>query len=64
MMGDFVIEMVSLAQTGAWAGYGFHEDGYKAGRAAAAAMAGVPYTPLPNPRREYCRILPYIAAYS
>jgi predicted NAD/FAD-binding protein len=33
---------------GAWCGYGFHEDGIKAGIAAATAMgASVPWTPRP-----------------
>ena len=34
---------------GAWAGYGFHEDGFKAGAAAAAAAGGRSWVPLPNP---------------
>lgn len=34
---------------GAWAGYGFHEDGLKAGMAVATALgATIPWTPRPT----------------
>lgn len=38
-----------LYYAGAWAGYGFHEDGLKAGMAVAAQLgAAIPWTPRPT----------------